>query len=152
MMGIGVLIAAEMAATITASAVMFGGIAFCVWFDQRGRTRRRELEHVERMRAIELGRPLEDDSIARYQALGAIGVVVPIASLSAATVGSGFALMLEDPLWRFLSLTIIWIVCGGVCALALPFLIAKFQEKPKRNPASSEYGGQPSTDSASKTD
>ena len=42
-------------ANVAGVAVLFGGIALLVWLDQRGKTRRRELEHVEWMRAIELG-------------------------------------------------------------------------------------------------
>jgi hypothetical protein len=110
-------------------AIFFwGGIALCVRFDQQGKTRRRELEHIERIRAIELGRPLDDTVIARYRALGAVGVAVPIASLSAAAIGSCFALLLHEPEWRFGLLAVVWVVCGAVCltSFSIPISVIAF--------------------------
>ena len=111
-------------------AVIFGGIALCVRFDQQGKTRRREMEHAERMRAIELGRPLDDAAVSRYQALGAVGVVVPIVSLSAAVIGSCFALVLKEPHWRFGGLVVVWVTCGAVCLAVLPAIAARLRESP----------------------
>lgn len=117
-------------ANVLGAATFFGGIALCVRFDQQGKTRRRELEHAERMRAIELGRPPTDAAVARYQALGAIGVAVPIASLSAAAIGSCFALLFKEPEWRFGALAVIWLVCGAVCLAVLPVVAARLREPP----------------------
>lgn len=111
-------------------AAFFGGIALCVRFDQQGKTRRRELEHIERMRAIELGQPLDDAAVARNQALGAIGVAVPIVSLSAAVLGSCFALVIKEPTWQFGAIAIVWVVCGAVCLAVLPSVAARLRESP----------------------
>ncbi len=117
-------------ANVAAVAVLFGGIALLVWLDQRGKTRRRELEHVERMRAIELGRPLEDAAVARTKALGAIGVAVPVVSISGAVVGSCVALAMSEPLWRFGAFFVTWVSCGTVCASILPLLVRRLNAPP----------------------
>jgi hypothetical protein len=122
-------------ANVLGIAVLFGGIALCVRFDQQGKTRRRELEHTERMRAIELGRPLDVASVARYQALGAVGVAVPIASLSAAVIGSCFAMLFKEPEWRFGALAVVWLVCGAVCLVVLPVVSTRLREPPPGRPA-----------------
>jgi len=131
---------AVIVANVLGVAVFFGGIALCVRFDQQGKTRRRELEHAERMRAIELGRPLDDAAVARYQALGAVGVVVPIVGLSAAAIGSCFALLFKEPEWRFGSLAVIWVVCGAVCLAVVPVVAAKLRELPPRPAPDAEPG------------
>ena len=134
---------AIIAANVLGVAVFFGGIALCVRFDQQGKTRRRELEHAERMRAIELGRPLDDAAVARYQALGAVGVAVPIVSLSSAAVGSCFALLFREPEWRFGALTVIWLVCGAVCLAVLPAVTVRLRESPPRPAPDAEPGAAP---------
>lgn len=131
------------AANVLSVAAIFGGIALCVRFDQQGKTRRRELEHAERMRAIELGRSLDDAAVARYQALGAVGVAVPIASLSAAAIGSCFALQFQEPEARFWAVAVIWLVCGPVCLAVLPSVAARLHESPPRLPQDAEPGVAP---------
>lgn len=109
--------------------VFFGGIALCVRFDQQGKTRRRELEHAERMRAIQLNQPLDYAALARYQALGAIGVVVPIITLTAATIGSCFAFVFREPQYQFGLLAIIWLVSGLICLATLPAVLDRLRER-----------------------
>ena len=122
----------QLLGNVLGATVFFGCIALCVRFDQQRKTRRRELEHSERMRAIELGRPLDHAGVARYQALGAVGVAVPIASLSAAAIGSCFALLFKEPEWRFGAVAVIWVVCGAVCLAILPVVAARLRESPHR--------------------
>ena len=117
-------------ANVLGISALFGGIGLCVWLDQRGKTRRRELEHAERMRAIELGRPLDDAAVARLNALGAIGVAVPISALSAAAIGSSFALLVQYSRLRFAIIAVIWVVCGAVCLAVLPEIARRLREKP----------------------
>lgn len=131
------------AANVIGVALLIGGIAACVRFDQQGKTRRRELEHIERMRAIELGHTFDDAAVAHYQALGAVGVAVPVSSLSAAVIGSCFALVLKEPEWRFGVMAIIWVICGSVCLVALPIVLSKLRETPVN---SSRAGSEPSRD------
>lgn len=116
-------------ANVLGGTVFFGGIALCVRFDQQGKTRRRELEHAERMRAIELGRPLDDAETARMKALGAVGVATPIASLSAAVVGSLFVYGIEESAWRFAALAVVWGVCGLVAVAAVPAVVARLKRR-----------------------
>lgn len=117
-------------ANVAGLAVLFGGVVACVRFDQKGKTRRRELEHNERMRAIELGRPLDDAAVARFRALGAVGVAVPVTSLSAAVIGGSFVLVIQDSVLRLLALAVVWGVCGLVCMVTLPVVLARLREPP----------------------
>lgn len=55
---------AIIALNLTTWGILVGGIVFCVRHEQRGKARRRELEHDERMRAIELGVPPDDAAVA----------------------------------------------------------------------------------------
>ena len=91
---------------------LFLGVA--IWFDNKRGVRRRELEHVERIKAIECGYPLPDEDSARHKMLGAIGVLVPAASLTAAAWVTQLILAREDygaPRWL---LAIVWGVAGVV--------------------------------------
>ncbi len=117
--------------------VFFGGIAVLVWLDQRGKTQRRHLEHTERMRALELGRPLEDAEVARYKALGAIGVAVPIASMSAAMVGTSFVFVFQEAEYRYKALMVVWLVCGVLGLISFPAVIKRLQQ-----PKASSHGDQ----------
>lgn len=108
-------VAAMVLGNAVAASAVFGGIALCVRFDQRGKTRRRELEHTERLRAIELGWRPDDAAVAHRQAAGAVGVGVPIASLSAAVIGSCFGVMFQESPWLCATfLAVVWLVCGAV--------------------------------------
>ena len=115
-------------ANVLVAAIFFGSITLCVRFDQQGKTRRRQLEHVERMRSLELGLPLQDGPVARYQALGAIGVAVAVSSFTMAAIGSCFALAFREPELRFGSLAVVWAVCGGVCVVILPTVLKGLRE------------------------
>jgi hypothetical protein len=102
----------EAMTTIVAMLVFFAGVCVCVWLDQRGKTRRREMDHVERMRAIELGRPLDDAEVARSQALGSIAVAVGISSFAAAVLATFVILTLMDADERLRILVVIWPLCA----------------------------------------
>ena len=116
---------------LTTWGTLMGVIAFCVRHDQRGKMRRRELEHEERMRAIAAGVGLDDAAVARYRALGAVGVAVPVTSLSVAVAGSCFALAFDEPQFQFGLLAVVWVVCGAVALAALPATVARLRESPR---------------------
>ena len=80
------------------------------------------------MRALELGRPLEDAEVARYKALGAIGVAVPIASMSAAMIGTSFVFMFQEAEYRYKALVVIWLVCGVMGLISFPAVIKRLKE------------------------
>ena len=124
-----------LASNILGAAIFIGGITLWVRFDQQGKTRRRELEHAERMRALELGRPLDDAAVARHKALGAIGVAVPITSLSAALVVSMFVLAMRELDERVLILAGVWGVCGTICLTTIPVVLALLRGRPNPQPA-----------------
>jgi hypothetical protein len=88
----------DTAGMVLAFFAVTGGLAigpFAIWFGGRQQQRKREMEHIERMKALEFGRTLPQDepwsSPARIGAL--IGVVVPLGvflSVAIATSAAGF--------------------------------------------------------------
>jgi hypothetical protein len=116
-------------------AIFIGGIVLCVRYDHQGKIRHRELEHVERMKSIEQGLSLaEDPRAVRSRALGAIGVVLPIASLSAAILGSCFALSVKGTTESVTALGLIWGFCASICWVGLPLVLERLRE-PINGPA-----------------
>lgn len=94
--------------------VALGVIVLGTWLQSKQKSRERELEHVERMKAIECGYPLSDENSARHKMLGAVGVIVPAASLAAAAWATYLILGREDfvaPRWL---LAVVWGVSGLV--------------------------------------
>lgn len=82
---------------------VIGGISvalFAIWSTGRQQARKRELEHLERMRALELGRTFpQDEPVLSSPKVGPIiAIVVPsVAFISAgsATQGAGY----EETIW-----------------------------------------------------
>src|SRR5262249_41703308 len=80
----------------------FGGLALLVWVSHKGKgekkrlkhereLQQRQMEHAERLKALELGLPLPDAEVARanadrsrYWAAGLVGVLVPLFMTGAA--------------------------------------------------------------------
>lgn len=109
-------------------------ITLWVWIDQRGKTERRKLEHLERMKAIEHGLPLNDAEVARARALGAVGVAVPIAALSGGAIATG--LLLIKPEIAMIPLIVLWPVVGVVSLVSTVLVVG-----PLRRPVGPrEYG------------
>jgi hypothetical protein len=73
-----------------------------------------ELEHAERMLALETGQPLPEAYTTRIKAVGSIGTLVPIAMAAAAATAS--VMLFEHPLTQDGSLQMLGVV-WGVCAL-----------------------------------
>jgi hypothetical protein len=100
----------------------FGGIALCIWASSKAEIQKRQLEHAERMKALELGRPLPDAEIAwagadrsRATAAGTIGTLVPLGLIGAALGGTAITFSFTyDATWRGILAAIIWGVCGLV--------------------------------------
>jgi hypothetical protein len=112
-------IALQLLGPALGSLAFFGGIGFLFWLEQRGKTERRRVEHVERMKAIELGQPLYDKRIAwaeteaaRVKAVGAIGVSVALASFSAAAIATGIVFASSSSESRLSLLLVLWVMCS----------------------------------------
>lgn len=111
------------------SIIFFGGIALLMWVDQRGKIRQRDLEHAERMKALEVGQPLPDSDIARAKAdstragvAGFIGVCVPLFMASAATITTCVTISHSNVPWERSStalLIVVWIVSGLISLLTV---------------------------------
>src|SRR5262245_5907571 len=74
---------------------LFAGIALLVWVNARAEARKRQLEHEERMKALEHGQHLPDAEVARAEtdkyratAAGVIGTFVPLTMAGAAVYGT----------------------------------------------------------------
>src|SRR5262249_37521263 len=71
-------------------SVIFGTL-FLSWGSlllYRHESRKRQMKHVERLKAFELGQPVPDTEVARANVAGWIGTVVPLVMAGAALVVS----------------------------------------------------------------
>ena len=131
--------------------LVFAGIA--IWLENRRASRRRELEHVERMKAIESEYPLPDEDSSRHKILGGIGIVVPVGSLAVAAWSTQLILDKEELLAPRWLLTVIWgvaglvaLVVGVVAAAALRPRKVNWPSKPLPH-----HGGEAAVKSACET-
>src|SRR5215475_787102 len=85
--------------------------------------RRREMEHAERMKAMEMGLavPPRDSSAARAAVCIAIGAVVPIAAMLIAWFGTDGRPHYADVVWVFSS--VLAITCVGCATGMASFLL-----------------------------
>lgn len=114
--------------------VFFGGIGFLVWLDYRGKAKQRAIEHIERMKSLEVGLPLPDAEVAnaeadrsRSRAAGTIGFAVPFVMSGAALAATLIMINYSyEPVIERLMLPLlctIWGVCGLV-SLVVPVVCA----------------------------
>ena len=88
--------------------------ALAVWLDGKRKARQRELEHIERLKAIECGYPLQEEESGRHKMVGGFGITTPIIAMMAATWTTEEILKFSDaqaPRWL---LAVVWGVCGVV--------------------------------------
>jgi hypothetical protein len=111
---------------------VFGGMAIIVlptlWFHYRDEAQKREKAHAERMRSLEAGFPLPDAQIARYTALGWIGVGVPVAALAAALTATLLLGLYRESSDVALAIPAIWLCCLGICVVALRAAILRLRD------------------------
>jgi hypothetical protein len=113
---------------------LFGGIALLVWVGNKGETekrrlkhdeetQRRQMEHAERLKALERGFPLPDAELAsaltervRAGVAAGIGITVPAVAVGGAVAGTALVLSLARPDDQLPALCVIW-ACSGVASL-----------------------------------
>jgi len=111
--------------SVLGSISFFGGVGLLMWIDSRSKLKVRQLEHAERLKALECGQPLPDADIARAaaeqsrtRAAGFIGTVVPIVMAGVAIGGTAILCWyLSEPVMERAFLPVvctIWGVCGLV--------------------------------------
>jgi hypothetical protein len=114
-----------------ALGALFGGIALIVWvastaelkkkkLEQEREARERELQHAERMKALEAGYPLPDADLAiarteriRAGVAAAIGIAVPVVALGGAVAGTALILSLAHPGLHLPVLCVLWPCCAA---------------------------------------
>lgn len=108
----------------SATAIAVGAIAFAamiitiVSLALKHESKKRELRHIERMKAYETGQAPPEAEAVRTTAIGFIGTLVPIAAIAMGLGATGM-LWRDDALnpdFNYGLLKIIWLVCGGVAA------------------------------------
>jgi heme A synthase len=84
----------------------------------RHERRKRELEHAERMKALEAGLPLPDAEVARARAVGLATTLIVVTAMASAALGTWLVLpRLEQPPHLLAALGIIWGCAAGVGVL-----------------------------------
>jgi hypothetical protein len=124
---------------------LFGGIALLVWVTQKGEEQKRKLQaerdaqqrevaHVERMKALELGQPLPDADVARANAertrarwIGIVGLVVPLGTAGLGLVVTVLVLVLAHTT-IVPALGIVWGVIGLVSLVSVSLSLSNLQK------------------------
>jgi hypothetical protein len=122
----------------------FAGVALCNWVDQRGKARQRDLEHTERMKALEVGQPLPDAEVARAraesvrsQSAAAVAICVPLVMVLAATFTTIVGVTRPEGVWSYLPLLIVvWAVTGLVSVITVRLSLVVLR---RRGPAVENY-------------
>lgn len=135
------------------SIIFFGGIALLMWIDQRGKSRQRDLEHAERMKALEVGQPLPDAEIARAKAdstrsavAGLIGVFVPLFMAGAATITTCVTIAQANIPWERSStslLIVVWIVSGLISLVTVVLSLVAVRRRDAGVERDKKYNEQP---------
>jgi len=97
---------------LTASLAGSASAAFLGYLYYRHNLFQRECRQRELFKMLEAGQPLPDAEIARTTYLGAIGIVTPIFTFTAAAVSTGLVLYRSS---ETMVLFVIWITCGLTC-------------------------------------
>jgi hypothetical protein len=128
----------------------FGGIALLVWAGNKGEAekkklqheqdlKQREMEHAERLKALELGQTLPDGEVARahaersrFRAAGLVAVLVPLA-MGGAAVGSTPIILNHSWEGSFQGvLYAVWGVCGLVSLVTVVNCISVLNRREKK--------------------
>ena len=108
---------------VLTAAVILGAVVAIVWLGIRSEQRKRELEHAERMRAIEAGRPLPGDLPwwTPGRVAVAIGAGVPLGAFAVAgstVIGGDIG---PEFVWPSAgAVGVAAVICGTVLAARLP--------------------------------
>jgi hypothetical protein len=86
---------------------------------------KKQLTHLERIKALEMGQPLPDAAVARAHAessraylCGAVGIIVPLTMAAAAVGGTWLVFQQYELPLQFPLLCTIWGVCGVAALVA----------------------------------
>jgi hypothetical protein len=105
-------------------------------------SRRKEQQHLERMKSLELGLPLPDAEIARAKAesnrssvTGAIGILVPLAAMCGAAGTTALLLAKEHPVsFQLPLLCTVWGVCGLISVVTVVLSLIALGTSPRSTP------------------
>lgn len=124
---------------LAGGALVLGFVTLLMWWIIRHEHRKAAMTHAERQTALERGIPLQDAELARCRALGWIGVIVPVASFSAALGATALLVPpgTTDP--SVGSLIAVWSSCGAAAVCGVIAAIARL-----RNVSGGSKAGGPS--------
>jgi hypothetical protein len=144
-----------MEAFLIAVAAVVGGLGFfaclalIIWVAQKGEvekkkldqerdTQRRQLEHAERLKALEQGQPLPDTDLAwaaadrtRAIAAGIVGLGVPVGLGGIAIAATALVLTLAATNTHVVLLCTVWGVCSFVSANAVWMSLGVMHQRSK---------------------
>jgi hypothetical protein len=118
---------------VVAIVMLYGWIPLAIWLGVRKSSRARELVHLERMRALELGHAPSEGEVARAEAAAAraraagwIGVLVPLfCALAAVSATVPLVLLLGAlSISLLLLLAVVWTASACVATVAIAWSLA----------------------------
>ncbi len=140
---------------------VFGGIALMIWVGNKGETekrklkhdedvQRRQLEHTERLKALEAGFPLPDADLAYARAdvvragvAAAIGIAVPVVTIGGAVAATAMVLSMAGPELHLPVLCVIWASAGLVSLCTAVISLAAVASRRRAATTTPQAGGRP---------
>lgn len=124
------------------TTAFFAFCAFAVWIDYRKKKDEREAAHLERMKALELGRPLPDAEIARANAYasaawaaGLIGLLVPLVVVGLTVAGTIVAVLnLQAGQNITVPLIVAWSIAAVLALVAVRRSLCVIRQLPRPAP------------------
>ncbi len=124
------------------TVAFFAFCAFAVWIDYRKKKEEREAAHEERMKSLELGRPLPDAEIERAKAYasaawaaGLVGLLVPLAVVALTVTGTCVAVVNHQSGESIaIPLVIAWSIAGGIVLVAVVLSLNVIRQLPRPTP------------------
>ncbi|HMO36822.1 MAG TPA: hypothetical protein PKA06_12335 [Gemmatales bacterium] len=104
-------------------------LGFIIWFVLKQEAKKHQLQHEERKLSLERGLPLPDGEVSRNRALGAMGILVPLGSLGAASGVTALLLQQNSLENSERALIAVWTACGLVAACGVMAVVARLRAR-----------------------
>jgi hypothetical protein len=111
---------------IGCTVAFFGGLALIMWIDSKGKAREKELNHIERLKALETGQTLPDAEVARARsessrawAAALTAIFVSLGMVGVALGATALIFKHAAPAIHLPLVSVVWGICGLVALVAV---------------------------------
>jgi hypothetical protein len=143
---------------------LFAGIALLAWVSNKGDSekrklnheaeqQRRQLEHTERMKALEAGYSLPDADLAQAQTdrvragvAAGIGITVPVVIMGGAVAATALVLSLANPSLHLPVLSVLWPCCAVAAMVTAVVSLGAVKSRRRQTDSNRRAGTKPFAD------